>query len=88
MNRDRALTIYFLDGTHISFDFPAQRANDAARGMMLDEMLEMPYIMIEADGALLVYPMTAIKSIQLSDLSGSTLAMPVKGIVRGASIIS
>ena len=37
MNRDRALTIYFLDGTHISFDFPMQRANDAARGIMLDE---------------------------------------------------
>ena len=32
--------------------------------------------------------MNAIKSIQLTDLSGKTLAMPDKGIVRGASIIS
>jgi len=88
MNRDRALTIYFLDGTHISFDFPMQRANDAARGIMLDEILATPFLKIEADGAPLIYPMNAIKSIQLTDLSGKTLAMPDKGIVRGASIIS
>jgi hypothetical protein len=88
MHRDRALTIYFLDGTHISFGFPVQRANDAARGIMLDEILAKPYLMIEADGALLVYPMTSVKSIQISDLSGNTLAMPDKGIVRGATIIT
>ena len=88
MNRDRALTIHFLDGTHISFGFPTQRANDAARGIMLDEILAKPYVMVEADGALLVYPMTSIKSIQLTDLSGNTMAMPYKGIVRGASIIT
>ena len=88
MNRDRALTIYFLDGTHISFGFPMQRANDAARGIMLDDMLSRPHVMIEADGALLIYPMSAIKSIQISDLSGNTMAMPDKGIVRGATIIT
>ena len=88
MTRDRALTIYFLDGTHISFDFPAQRTNDAARSIMLEEILATPYLMVEADGALLVYPMSAIKSIQLTDLSGKTLAMPDKGIVRGATIIT
>ena len=88
MNRDRALTIHFLDGTHVSFGFPMQRGNDAARSIMLDEILANPYLMIEADGALLVYPMSAIKSIQLSDLSGNTLAVPAKGIVRGATIIT
>jgi hypothetical protein len=88
MNGDRALTIHFLDGTHVSFGFPAQKANDAARSMMLDEVLEKPYLLIEADGALIMYPMTAIKSIQLSDLSGQNLAMPGKGIVRGASVIN
>ena len=88
MNRDRAMTIYFVDGTHISFGFPMQRANDAARGIMLDELMAKPYLMVEADGALLVYPMTAIKSIQLMDLSGNMLAMPDKGIVRGATIIT
>jgi very-short-patch-repair endonuclease len=51
MNGDRALTIHFLDGTHVSFGFPAQKANDAARSMMLDEVLEKPYLLIEADGA-------------------------------------
>jgi hypothetical protein len=88
MTRDRALTVYFLDGTHISFGFPAQRGNDAARSILLDEILDKPYLMIEADGALLMYPMSAIKSIQLTDLSGKTLAMPEKGVVRGATTIT
>jgi len=88
MKRDRAMTIYFLDGTHISFGFPEQRSNDAAKSILLDEIMERPYLMVEADGALLLYPMTAIKSIQLTDLSGQTLSMPNKGVVRGATIIN
>jgi hypothetical protein len=88
MQRDRALTIHFLDGTHISFGFPEQRGNDAARSILLDEILERPYLLVEADGALLVYPMSAIKSMQLTDLSGRTLAVTDKSVVRGATIIT
>ena len=88
MQRDRALTIHFLDGTHISFGFPEQRSNDAARSILLDEILERPYLLVEADGALLVYPMSAIKSMQLTDLSGRTLAVTDKSVVRGATIIT
>lgn len=88
MQRVRALTIHFLDGTHVSFGFPAQRANDAARSIMFEEIMAGPYLMIEADGALLVYPMTAVKSIQLTDLTGNTLQLPSKGIIRGASVIT
>ena len=84
----RAITIHFMDGTHVSFGFPAQRANDAARGIMLEEILAKPYLMIEADGALLIYPVTAIKSVQVSDLTGNRMALPTKDIIRGATVIT
>lgn len=87
MKRDRAMTIYFMDGTKVSFDFPAQKANDAARSILFEEILDQPYIMVEADGALLLYPMANIKSIQLAMLSGETLAMAPKGLIRGATVV-
>jgi len=88
MQAVRALTIHFLDGTHISFGFPAQRANDAARSIMLEEIMAAPNLMIEADGALLIYPVSAIKSVQLTDLTGETIKMPSKNIIRGATVIT
>lgn len=87
MKRDRAMTIYFTDGTKVSFDFPAQKANDAARSILFEQMLEQPYLMVEADGALLLYPMANIKSIHLAVLSGETLTMAPKGMIRGARVV-
>jgi hypothetical protein len=88
MKRDRAMTIHFMDGTHVSFDFPAQKANDAARSILLDEVLKNPYVLVEAEGALLMYPVANIRSIQLTNLSGDTLTMAPKGLIRGARIIT
>jgi hypothetical protein len=88
MTRERVMTIYFTDGTHVSFDFPAQKANDAARSILLEEVLKNPFILVEAEGALLMYPVANIKSIQLASLSGETLTVAPKGLIRGARIFN
>jgi hypothetical protein len=87
MKRDRAMTIHFMDGTHVSFDFPAQEANAYGSALLIEELLRNPYILVEADGAILVYPVANIKSIQLMNLSGEGGAVAPKGLIRGASAV-
>ena len=62
---DRGLTITFLDGSKLSFGFPQQGANAAAKQLKLEEFIKSPYLMVIADGALTMFPVANIKSIQL-----------------------
>jgi hypothetical protein len=89
MNRDRAITIYFMDGTKVSFDFPEQAANEAAREMKLEDILKSPYVMVVADGVVLMYPVTNIKSIQFPIPAGTAktqFKIPRQAIV-GATVV-
>jgi hypothetical protein len=88
MKRDRAMTIHFMDGTHVSFDFPAQEANAFGSAILIEELLKNPYVLVEADGALLVYPIANIKSIQLTNLSGGGGSVVPKNLIRGARVVS
>jgi hypothetical protein len=87
MKRDRAMTIHFMDGTHVSFDFPAQEVNAYGSALLIEELLRNPYILVEADGAILIYPVANIKSIQLMNLSGEGQAIAPKGLIRGATAV-
>jgi hypothetical protein len=87
MKRDRAMTIHFMDGTHVSFDFPAQEANAYGSALLIEELLRNPYLLVEADGAILIYPVANIKSIQLMNLSGEGGAVAPKGLIRGAAVV-
>lgn len=62
---DRGLTITFMDGSKLSFGFPQQGANAAAKQLKLEEFIKSPYLMVIADGALTMFPVANIKSIQL-----------------------
>jgi len=87
MKRDRAMTIHFMDGTHVSFDFPAQEANAFGSALLLEELLKSPHLLVEADGALLIYPVANIKFIQFTNLSGSGEPIVPKGLIRGARVV-
>ena len=87
MKRDRAMTIHFMDGTHVSFDFPAQEANSFGSALLIEELLKNPNLLVEVDGALLIYPVANIKSIQLTNLSGAGQAVTPKGLIRGARVV-
>ncbi len=61
----RGLTITFTDGTKLSFGFPPAGANAAAKQLRIEEFLKSPYLMVVADGALMMFPVGNIRSIQL-----------------------
>ena len=61
----RGLTISFMDGSKLSFGFPQQGANAAAKQLKLEEFMKSPYLMVIADGALTMFPVVNIKSIQM-----------------------
>jgi hypothetical protein len=83
MRDDRALTIHFNDGTRLSFTFPAQTEARWVRRKM-EELLELGHLTIEADGTLMVFPLSSIKYLQATpvpdDLPGN--------VIKGATVIS
>ena len=62
---NRGLTISFMDGSKVSFGFPQQGANAAAKQLKIEEFLQSPYLMVVADGTLTLFPVANIKSIQM-----------------------
>ena len=75
---NRGLTITFMDGSKLSFGFPQQGANAAAKQLKIEEFLKSPYLMVVADGALTMFPVVNIKSIQmpLAGQDGEQVKLP------------
>lgn len=75
---DRGLTISFMDGTKVSYGFPQQGANAAAKQLKIEEFLKSSYVMVIADGTLTLFPVTNIKSIQLpvTDADAEQIRLP------------
>ncbi len=89
MTRDRMLTLHFMDGTSISFDFPEQTKNEAAKRIKLEDFMKSSNVIIEADGSLMMFPVTNIKYIQFTPPGGIPDEV-LKGLQRtilGATIV-
>ena len=88
---DRVLTLHFVDGSKLSFEFPEQASNAAARQIKVNELLAAKHLVIEAEGSLLFFPMANIKYIAFSmpmlPAKGPGSALPRHAIV-GARIRS
>lgn len=65
MTQKRNLTIHFMDGTKIAYDFPQQFENDLTMSSKIEALLDKQFIVIEGDGAIHFYPVNNIKSLQL-----------------------
>ena len=65
MDDSRGLTITFMDGSKISFGFPQQGLNAAAKQLKIEEFMKSPFLMVVADGTLMMFPVVNIKSIQI-----------------------
>jgi hypothetical protein len=76
---DRILTLHFIDGTKLSFEFPAQAANAAARKLKVDDLMAGKHIVIEAEGSVMVFPVVNIKYIAIS-------VPPLAGRERGSAL--
>jgi hypothetical protein len=76
-----------MDGKKLSFGFPNQAANAAARQIRFEEFLKGNYLLVIADGVLTVMPVANIKAIQLpvSEEAVKEVSLPAH-IIRGATV--
>jgi hypothetical protein len=82
MSEKRGIIIHFMDGSKKLLEFPQQIAdNDVAAAAKLKEMLDSRHLVIEADGALLVFPFENIKYLQSYPAPKKLPA----NVIRGAS---
>jgi len=82
MEPTRGLTIHFNDGSKVSFGFPEQTANEAARQLKVEDFLKSPYLMLITDGVLTMFPVANIKAIQFA--VGSAKVRLPKHVIEGA----
>jgi hypothetical protein len=86
MDPTHGLTVHFIDGSKVSYGFPQQAANDAARQLRLEEFMKSPYLLVLSDGVLTMLPVANIKAIQLP-VSESMKDVPLpKHTIRGATL--
>jgi hypothetical protein len=90
MANNRMLSLHFVDGSKISFDFPEQATSAAAKQFKLTEFLKNDHLMIEVEGSFLIFPMANIKYMQIAVAeasAGSEVNLPAH-VIRGARIVS
>ena len=86
---DRILTLHFIDGSKLQFEFPEQAPNAAARQLKLADFMTSKHVVIEAEGSVMIFPVANIKYMALSlpDTKGAGGALP-KHAIKGARIRS
>jgi len=86
MEPTRGLTVHFTDGTKMSYGFPVQGMNSAAKQMILESFLKSPYLMVVADGVLTMFPVANIKAVQLPfDETAGKMELP-QHVIRDATV--
>lgn len=84
MALDRGITIYFMDGSKMSVDFPKQVGNDEYIPMRAERVLEKDLLFIEVDGAVLGIPFANIKYFQIYPAPSKLPDFVIKGAsIRG-----
>jgi hypothetical protein len=77
----RGLIIHFTDGTKKVLEFPVQLKDDSSAMLRIKELLDSPYLAIEAEGALIMIPMSSVKYLQAYPAPKKLPA----NVIRGAS---
>lgn len=87
MDSSRGLTITFMDGTKVSYNFPEQGTNSAAKQLRLEELFKHPFVIVLADGVLTMFPIGNIKSIQMpvTDREAEEVKLP-SHVIRNATL--
>jgi hypothetical protein len=77
------LTVFFLDGTKVSYVYPRQSGSDqAAIVNTVKKAIDAERLVLEVDGDLVVIPIRSVKYIQVSPAPPH---LP-SGILRGARL--
>ena len=65
MADERGMTIHFMDGSKMALSFPKQVKSEETVSVRLEKILDRATLLIEADGALLVFPLNNVKYLQV-----------------------
>jgi hypothetical protein len=65
MTEERGMIIHLTDGSKMHFTFPRQVKSDDSVSVRLEMMLEKAVLLVETDGALLAFPFSSIKYLQV-----------------------
>ena len=79
MSSEKNMVILFTDGSMVAFNFEKQIKDPIHLVKSLDNALNQPFISIEADGMLHLYPRENIKSIQLYPCPAKLPDYTIKG---------
>jgi hypothetical protein len=81
----RGLTLTFMDGSKVSYTFPDQGANAAAKQLKIEELMKNPFVIVLGEGRLTMFPMVNIKSIEMpvSQDEGDQVRLP-SHVIRNA----
>ena len=81
MAEKRGLIIHFMDGSKKLLEFPQQVADaDVAAAAKIQQALEARHLLIEAEGALIMIPVEAIKYIQSFPAPKKLPAYAIRGV--------
>lgn len=89
MSQDKLMTLFFNDGSKLSFSFPEQESNAMAKKLKFNDIIAGNQLVIESDGDLLMFPMASIKYVQFSGVNFGAIdpAQLPKIIIQGASLL-
>ena len=82
MADERGMTVHFTDGTKMGLSFPKQVKSDETVSVRLEKILDRAALLVEADGALLVFPFSNVKYLQVYP---SPPKLP-DYVIKGASV--
>lgn len=90
MTASRNLTLHFMDGTSMAFDFPEQTKSTAAKQLKLESLLDSKHLLVEAEGCLLMIPLGNVKYLQFNTPGSMPYdpTRPPKDLIQGATLRS
>jgi hypothetical protein len=85
----RILTLHFVEGSKISFEFPEQSAHPLGRQVKLADFMTSKHLVIEAEGTVMMFPVNNIKymafSLPMLTGKGSKASLP-RHAITGARV--
>jgi hypothetical protein len=79
-----SMTVFFLDGTKVSFRYPRQSGTDASTiASTIKRAIDADKLVLEVQGDLLVIPIKAVKYVQVSPAPDHLPA----GVLRKARLL-
>ena len=80
---ERRMIIHFNDGTNMPLRFPQQEATAHNVTQRIHDLLKDQYMLAEVDGSLMLFPLAAIKYLQVSPSPDIVPANALKGATLG-----